>query len=128
MLAPATLNHAPLSPLPIPALRAAGAFPSHYRWFVGLAAADVVLTALILAMGGTEANVVAQAILASVGILGMVLLKGASVGVVLGVCEFVSRRSRPTGRRLAEAAVALSTVPVTIGLFCAAELAAAHML
>jgi hypothetical protein len=103
-------------------------YPAHYPWFLGLAAADVLLTAAILALGGTEANAVAEAVLRAGGVPGMVIFKSVSVGIVLAVCQVAGRLDQRVGLRLAEAAIALNTVPVTVGMFCLGELLYAHSL
>jgi len=86
-----------------------------HRWFLALAAVDVVLTTLVLNLGGQEANIVPRAILARAGLGGMVALKAASVVFVLLVCELVGRKREHVGRRLALGAIAANAAAASLG-------------
>ncbi len=88
---------------------------SFHRWFLALAALDVVLTTMVLNLGGQEANIVPRAVLARTGLGGMIALKAATVVFVLLVCELVGRTREPIGRRLALTAIAANTAAASLG-------------
>lgn len=93
-------------------------YPEVYRWVIVLALLDVLLTMIVLALGGREANAVAAAVIARAGMPGMVLLKTAGVGMALVACEFVGRQRPKAGLRLAQFALAANTAAVTLcGIF-----------
>lgn len=91
-------------------------FPRHYVWLLGLAAADVLVTWLVLGTGGTELNALARLAIERAGVLGMISIKAATLALVLAICEYVGRRRPTTGRRLAEFALAANTMAVSFGL------------
>lgn len=87
-----------------------------YVWFVLVAALDVMLTATILHLGGREANAIAEWIIHRFGLVGMVIYKfGLTIFVVL-ICETIARRDEKSARTLAYGAVAMSAIPVVVGL------------
>ena len=92
-------------------------YPNVYVWFVFVSFLDVMLTYVVLSLGGREVNHVANWVLQTFGIGGMVLFKFALVAVVILICETVGRRKLTTGRRLAEWAVAITCIPVTRSTF-----------
>lgn len=87
-----------------------------YHWYVLLAVLDILVTATVLNLGGAEVNPIARNLLEAFGIAGLVMLKAASVVLVIGICEFIARRTPARARTLAFAAVALSAFPVVVGL------------
>jgi hypothetical protein len=89
-------------------------YPNRYVWFVLLSAMDVMMTFVIIWIGGREANGIADAILQRFGFAGMTIFKFAIVVGVILLCEFIGRRSEAKGRRLAEWSIALTCVPVVI--------------
>lgn len=92
-------------------------YPNHYAWYVFAGTLDILVTyVIVMYLGGGEANQLARHVLNRHGWPGMIVLKYATVLVVLLVCEFVGRKSAKTGRRLALAAVVLSSLPVGLGL------------
>jgi hypothetical protein len=91
-------------------------YPNVYAWYVLLASLDLMLTSAILEAGGYELNAVADGIYLRWGMGGMIVYKFLLVSVVVCICEFVGRRREPTGRRLAEWAVAISAIPVALAL------------
>ncbi|MCA9243366.1 MAG: hypothetical protein KDA32_05380 [Phycisphaerales bacterium] len=101
------------------AARGAVLFPNCYVWCLFLGAMDVMLTYLILHPAafdtrGNEVNWLAGWVIDHYGVGGMVALKFLSVIVVVLICEFVGRRRYATAKRLAEWAVAINAIPVTI--------------
>jgi len=85
-----------------------------YLWFVFLSAMDVMLTTVILHMGGREVNVLASLVLQTWNLSGLVVYKFVLVAFVLTVCEAVGRADRRKGRWLAVIAVAITAVPVIL--------------
>ncbi len=92
-------------------------YPRAYGLYVALAALDVLLTWVILALGGVELNKLAAWIFANSGVTGATFFKFGTVAFVLIVCEFLGRhQDGELGRRLARWAVIISVVPVTVGV------------
>lgn len=123
---PASGKMAGSSP-PSPAKRSVR-YPNAYVWFVFLAALDVMLTYLILhpvlfsgdlemtESRGAEANVLAGWIIERWDVPGLVLFKFVLVVLVVVLCEVIGRRKDKAGRRLAEWAVAITSIPVVLAL------------
>ena len=91
-------------------------YPDVYLWYVFLASLDIMLTWLILQMGGREENALAKWIIAHGGLVGAVLFKFGTVVFVVLICEYIGRRRAKTGRRVAEWAIALTAIPVVVAI------------
>lgn len=91
-------------------------FQDLYAWVVLLASLDVILTWMILFLGGSEVNALASAVLRVHDVPGLILFKFCTVVLAVVLCEVIARKKPATGRRLAEWAVALSSIPVVIAL------------
>lgn len=93
-------------------------YPRTYGIYVTLASLDILLTWVILGLGGTEMNKVAAWIFDQHGVTGATFFKFATVLVVLLTCEFLGHRppEERVARRLALLAVAVSVVPVMVGV------------
>lgn len=97
-------------------------YPRAYSGYIALAAMDVLLTALILRLGGVEVNWFAAWVIEkargieTTGLTGMTLFKFATVFFVLVACEIVGRQRATLGRTLAQAAVAISCIPVLVAV------------
>jgi len=87
-----------------------------YPWYLLVAAMDIMLTWLILLLGGTELNAVAVLALDKGGLNGLIVLKFATVLTVIAICEYIAWKNPATARRLGAAAVAISTFPVIVGI------------
>jgi len=87
-------------------------YPRLYLGLIAAAAGDALLTWVVLSLGGSEANPIANAILAFYGWAGMVGFKFAMMTVVIVFCEWVGRRRDPSGRRLAIIAIAIQFIPL----------------
>ncbi len=85
-----------------------------YVWFVFVSALDVMLTWIILSLGGSEVNVVADAVISHAGLAGIVAYKFCLVIFVVLMCEAVGRRRPQAGRKLAEWSVAVTAIPVVL--------------
>lgn len=105
-------------------------YPNRYAWFVLLSALDIILTHAILShfadFGGREVNTIADAVISRFGVWGAVVLKFATVILVVSVCEFVGRRRPRAGQRLSAVVVILACVPVAWALFILARFALAE--
>ena len=94
-------------------LRAAR-YPQAYVWFVFVSALDLMMTWVVLYLGGREVNVLADYILDRWALTGMVVYKFALVVLVIFICEIVGHYRPRLGRRLSIFAVVITLVPVII--------------
>lgn len=97
-------------------------YPKAYSGYITLAVMDVLLTSLILRLGGIEMNWVAAWVIEkaraieATGLTGMTLFKFATVFFVLVACEIVGRRHAAWGSKLSRIAVLISVVPVAMAV------------
>jgi Domain of unknown function (DUF5658) len=91
-------------------------YPRAYLWLVLVSAMDVMLTWLILHLGGYEANPIAARVIEEYDLWGIVSFKFFLVIVFLLACEFVGRRRPLVGRGMAYIAVCISAVPVAVAV------------
>jgi hypothetical protein len=91
-------------------------FPDGYVWFVFFSALDIMLTWVVLHVGGREANVLADRIIWRFGLPGLVAYKFALVVVVILICETVGRRNRETARKLLSVGIMLTCMPVVLAM------------
>lgn len=89
-------------------------YPHVYVWYVFLASLDIMLTWIILHLEGVELNFVADRVIERWGLPGLTAFKFGLVMLVVCICEIVGRRRDRTGRKLAEWAVAVTTIPVVL--------------
>ena len=87
-------------------------FPDRYLWLVFLSALDVMLTRVILFLGGAEVNPVADAVIHDWGMPGLSVFKFLIIAFVIVACEYIGRTSRRQGRRLAIIGVFIAAFPV----------------
>jgi Domain of unknown function (DUF5658) len=88
-----------------------------YPWFVLLASLDIMVTWVVLTMGGQEVNSVAAWALGMGGLFGLIGLKFASVVVVVLICEAIGPRNEQAGRRLAFGSIAISAIPLFVAAY-----------
>lgn len=79
-------------------------------------ALDIVFTWFILLIGGQEVNVVADAVIRSGGLKGLLIYKFCLVVFVVLTCEIVGRRKPRVGRGLARTAVVITALPVILSI------------
>ncbi|MCA9282370.1 MAG: hypothetical protein H6812_03940 [Phycisphaeraceae bacterium] len=91
-------------------------YPRIYPWYLLLASLDVMLTWVVLSMGGVELNTVAAWVIDRHDVTGMVMLKFATVLFVLCACERIGYEKDNVGRRLATFAVLINCVPVVMAV------------
>ncbi len=91
-------------------------YPNAYAWFVLASAMDVMVTCCVLAMGGSEMNYLAALVILRWDMWGLILYKFSLVTLVIICCEEIGRRRSTTGKSLALTAVAMTSVPVMLGV------------
>ncbi len=122
--AAARTGEIPNSPPPVRPLSFLGflrtrraSFPDAYCWYLLVGALDLMLTNFAITHAeAIEVNGVAALTLDRFGFGGLIALKMLTVLVVITICEVLATRTRATGLRLAEWAVAVSSLPVVITL------------
>jgi uncharacterized membrane protein len=92
-------------------------YPNAYVWLVFVSAMDIMLTWIVLAFGGWEANIIAARVLDRWGLPGMVVFKFAIIFLVICLCEFIGHRDDAAGRRLAHWGVGLSCIPIVLAFY-----------
>ena len=91
-------------------------FSNGYVWFVFVSALDIMLTWVVLHLGGREANALANAIIYRYGLPGLVVFKFALVVIVVLICEFVGRRKHESARLLLSVGIMVTCMPVVLAL------------
>ena len=86
--------------------------PTSCWWIIIAGTLDILLTTVMLSLGGSEANPIAAAVIESYGLIGMVVYKYFVVGLVIFGCEYVYRYQVNTARRLAGILIAIHFAPV----------------
>ena len=97
--------------------------PMHYLALIAVSALDLIFTHVVLSLGGFEANPIALAVLRAAEFNGLIVYKFTLMTAVILICEFIGRHARPTARRLATWAVAISALPVLWSLLQLSRLA-----
>lgn len=88
-------------------------FPFFYLALIFVSALDLILTYVVILIGGIEVNPIANAVLQSpADFHGLIVYKFVIVVSVVLICEYISRHADTTGRRLAGWAVGISAFPV----------------
>lgn len=96
-------------------------YGSVYPWYLLGASLDLIVTWYILFRGGIELNAIADWVIKTGGLPGLLLYKFATVALVVVICESVGRTRPITGRRLAWLAVAISFFPVVYAIVQTAQ-------
>ena len=87
-------------------------YQNTYVWLLLAASLDIMLTGIVLFLGGTEVNWLADRVLEKYHFPGMIAFKFGLVVFVILMCEFIGRMRDQTGRRLAFWAVVINFFPV----------------
>jgi hypothetical protein len=87
-------------------------YPDQYLWFVLFSSLDIMLTWIILHLGGSEVNPIANAIIELWDLPGAIGFKFGLMIMVLLVCEYVGSHRDALGRSLVTLAVVISAFPV----------------
>ncbi|GAB5495554.1 MAG: hypothetical protein Phyf2KO_06340 [Phycisphaerales bacterium] len=91
-------------------------YPNLVKALVFLAAMDVMLTHIILQLGGFEANPIAAHVIERGGTLAMSLYKFSLITVFVLIMQYIGIKHADSGRRLASAGVLISMLPIAVGL------------
>lgn len=91
-------------------------YPNHYTWLVFVASLDILMTYVILHLGGLEANPLAAKVIYRWGVPGMVIYKFCFIIIAILIAEVVGRRKEHTGRKFLEYAIVISAFPVILAL------------
>jgi hypothetical protein len=91
-------------------------FPNGYVWFVFVSALDIILTCVILHLGGREANSLAERVVFHFGLPGMAFYKMALVSLIICICEYIGRRDHETARKLISVGIMITCMPVVLAL------------
>jgi len=92
-------------------------YPKFYTWFLLFASLDILLTGVVLFVGGDELNAFALYIFAYGGLPGLTAFKYANVLMIVLICEWIGRRRIQIGRKLIILATVISVVPVAASLY-----------
>ncbi|QQE11099.1 hypothetical protein JD969_16590 [Planctomycetota bacterium] len=87
------------------------AYPNYYVWLVLVSSLDIMMTWIILFVGGSEANPIAESVINMWGLGGMIAFKFALVIFFIVMCEWISRKKKETGRLLASCGIMISAFP-----------------
>lgn len=87
---------------------------------------DIMLTWVIMHLGGTEVNPIANAAIAALGHWGLILIKLASIITVVAVLQILAQRNNEHARQLATVAIAIAAFPPAYALIQLAALAMAR--
>lgn len=96
-------------------------FPNAYTWLLLFSAMDIMLTWVILRMGGSEVNAIADAVIGRYGLTGAIVFKFALVLVFVLICEVVGRLRVTSGRTLSRVGVGIAAFPVVWSMFLLAR-------
>lgn len=90
-------------------------FPDCHTWLIFISALDLMLTCLIIQLGGYEANLLAAHVIDNYGLPGITIFKFGLTTLVILIAEYVGRRRPPLGRQLATYAVAFPATGAMVG-------------
>lgn len=76
-----------------------------YAWFLVASALDIIMTAMVLSLGGIEMNPVADFVITQFGMHGAMAYKFSLVILVILLCEIIGRHNNRWGRSVAQFAV-----------------------
>jgi len=86
--------------------------PSHYFWYLLVSSMDLMLTWLILGLGGHEVNAIADMVLQVHGFPGLIAYKFALVISVILFCERIGRINLTKAKQVLVFAIAVTSLPV----------------
>lgn len=90
-------------------------YPDAYVWFIVVSTLDLLVTGIILILGGQELNPVARQVHQHWDLLGLSVFKFIIVATVISLCQAIGRLRWHTGRSIAWLGVGVTTVPVIFG-------------
>ena len=86
--------------------------PSHYFWYLLVSSMDLMLTWLILGLGGHEVNAIADRVLQVHGFPGLIIYKFTLVIAVILFCEQIGRMDLKKAKQVLVFAIAVTSIPV----------------
>ncbi len=92
-------------------------YPKLYVWYLFISTMDLILTWIILHVGGAEVNFLANWVIGQFDLPGIVVFKYGLVLLVITICEIVGRTDFRRGKHLGEWAVGLTFIPVVMALY-----------
>ena len=92
-------------------------YPNAYTWLVLASALDLMMTWVVLHLGGREGNALAAAVIRRFGLPGLSVYKFLIVSVVIVLCEIVGRLRRTAGLRLAVFSICVTCVPIALSFY-----------
>lgn len=87
-----------------------------YLWFVATSALDVIVTTLVISVGGYEANPLADHVIGRFGMHGAVVYKFMLTILVIVCCEIVGRHNEHWGRSIARFAALMPALAAMLGV------------
>lgn len=90
-------------------------YPNHYAWFVLASSLDILMTMIVLELGGREANPLAERVITAFGMHGVLVFKFAMMGLVILLCEIIGRQRDLWGRRIASFAIIVPAFGALMG-------------
>jgi len=90
-------------------------YPNHYAWFVLASSLDILMTMIVLELGGREANPVAERVIGAFGMHGVLVFKFALMALVILLCEIIGRQRDAWGRRVASFAIIVPAFGAMMG-------------
>lgn len=88
-----------------------------YVWILIASAFDIVMTSMVISLGGIEMNPLADAIIARFGMHGAMAYKFALMIFVILMCEIIGRHNLRLGRWVAQFATLGPAVAAVLGYF-----------
>ncbi len=90
-------------------------YPNHYAWFVLASSLDILMTMIVLELGGSEVNPLADRVITAFGMRGVLVFKFAMMGLVILLCEIIGRQRDLWGRRVASFAIIVPAFGALMG-------------
>jgi len=97
-------------------MRSASLYPRLYGWLLLVAALDIMLTWVVLHLGGSELNAFAARAIEHAGHWGLIAIKFSAAIVVVSICEYIGRQRDVHGRCTRTWAIAIWALPVVFAL------------
>ncbi len=99
-----------------------------YAWLLIASALDIVMTAMVLSLGGIELNPLAAAVIGRFGMHGATAYKFALIILVIVLCEVIGRHKPHWGRSIAGFATIGPFAAAILGYFLVLRLSSAEYL
>ena len=99
-----------------------------YVWILIASAFDIVMTSMVISLGGIEMNPLADAIISRFGMHGAMAYKFALMIFVILMCEIIGRHNLRLGRWVAQFATLGPAVAAVLGYFLLLRMTSAEYL